>query len=156
MRQLGMDKRDAATVRVATPSPASRFRLYALCLAGGLLVGLLPTGYRLYQVQHENGELHTQLMLVEMEAQLARAAVLARHGDYAGARDAASGFFSSARTAVDNRTDLSNDERTRLLASLAERDTLITLLARSDPAGAERAAILYVNYRPPVGSEAPK
>jgi hypothetical protein len=50
-------------------------------------------------------------------------------------------------------------ERDRLQALLAERDQMITLLARADPAVAERLTDAYVSFRqamgtlpPPIGS----
>ena len=129
----------------------SRIRGYAIALIVGLVIGLVPTGLQLWQAQRDNDQLRRQLTFSELDGYLARAAVLARHGDYTTARDAASSFFSGARLAVDQRTDLSANERTRLQAALAERDTLITLLARSDPAGADRTATLYISWFDRIG-----
>lgn len=144
-----MEKHETKERRAAAAPPrSSRVRGYAVTLLVGLLIGLLPTGIPLWQAQRDNTQLRRQLLFAELDVQLARTAILARHGDYTAARDAASTFFSSARSVLDTRTDLSADERTRLQAALAERDNLITLLARGDPAGAERAATLYVSYRP--------
>jgi hypothetical protein len=79
---------------------------------------------------------------------LASAALMARHGDYTAARDAASRFFDDARQAVDAPGDtLTAAQVTHLRSALAERDALITLLARGDAAGAERSTTMYVAHR---------
>lgn len=127
---------------------ATPLRMYGICLLAGLLIGLIPTGVALLQAQRERDVLQRQLRIANLEVNLSSAAVLARHGDYAAARDAASGFFSDARQAVDSGDlSLTAAQQTRLQSALAERDALITLLARSDPAGAERSTAMYVAYR---------
>lgn len=114
----------------------------------GLLLGLVPTGVRLFQVSSERNTLEQQLRLANLEINLASAAVLARHGDYAAARDAASRFFSDAQVELDARGDaLTPGHRAYLQSVLAERDAIITLLARGDAAGAERTTAMYVAYR---------
>jgi len=72
---------------------------------------------------------------------------MARHGDYAAARDAASSFFSRARRQLDAGGELTAPERSFLESVLTDQDSIITLLARGDPAGAERTTTLYVAYR---------
>lgn len=127
---------------------ATPLRMYGICLLAGLLIGLIPMGISLIQTQGERDALQRQLQLANLEMSLSSAAVMARHGDYAAARDAASRFFSDARQAVDSGDQaLTVDQRTYLQSALAERDALITLLARSDPAGAERSTAMYVAYR---------
>lgn len=127
---------------------ATPLKMYAICVVAGLLIGLIPMGISLIQTQGERDALQRQLQLANLEMSLSSAAVLARHGDYAAARDAASGFFSDARQAVDSGDlSLTAAQQTHLQSALAERDALITLLARSDPAGAERSTAMYVAYR---------
>lgn len=46
-------------------------------------------------------------------------------------------------------------QRERMQAMLSERDQLITLLARADPAVAERLADTYVSYRQTMGTLSP-
>jgi hypothetical protein len=70
----------------------------------------------------------------------------ARHGDYAAARDAASRFFSDAAREVDSG-ELPAAPQSHLQSALADRDTIITLLVRGDPAGAERMTAMFVAYR---------
>jgi predicted exporter len=139
-----------ATRPAATPAPPrSRFKIYGICLLAGLLLGLIPTGVRLIQAQRERDALQQQLRVANLEMNLSSAAVMARHGDYTAARDAASRFFSDARLAVDSSDDetLTAAQLSNLQSVLADRDAVITLLARGDPAGAERLTTMYVAHR---------
>ena len=125
-----------------------RLQLYAICVLGGLLVGLIPTSLGLYQARRERGQAQAQLRAAELELSLARSAVLARSGDYNAARDAASNFFSLAEAELAaTASDLTAAELSTLRSLLTDRDTVITLLARSDPAGADRVAAMYLAYR---------
>jgi hypothetical protein len=137
----------------AAAHPPSRSRLqqikaYGIWFLLGLLVGVLPLGVRLFQAQRDRGALHQQLQVAQLEMHLASAALMARHGDYTAARDSASEFFSAARRAADDPdATLSPAQRSRLQAVLAERDALISLLSRGDPAAAERSTAMYVAHR---------
>lgn len=135
---------------VATPSAtrSKQIKVYAICFLAGLLLGLIPTGIRLMQTQGERDALQQRLQVANLEMNLASAALMARHGDYTAARDAASRFFNDARQAVDAGDDtLTAGQRSSLESALAARDALITLLARGDAAGAERSTTMYVAYR---------
>lgn len=141
---------DQPAVRPAqTPAhPRSQLKMYGICFLAGLLVALVPLGIGLVQAQSERDALQQRLQVASLEMNLANAALMARHGDYTAARDAASRFFDEARQAVDSGEDsLTAGQVTTLRAALAERDALITLLARGDAAGAERATTIYVAYR---------
>ena len=119
-----------------------------LCFLIGLLLGLIPMGIGLATTQRERAALQQQLRVANLELDLATAAVMARHGDYTAARDAASKYFSEARQSVDREDGmLTTVQRSYLQSALADRDALITLLARGDPAGAERSTTLYVAHR---------
>jgi len=133
------------------PTRSAPIRIYAICFVAGLLLGLVPTGVQLYQVRSERNTAEQQLRWANLELNLASAAVLVRHGDYAAARDAASRFFSDAQIELDTRSDtLTPGHSAHLQSVLAERDAIITLLARSDPASAERTTAMYVAYRAAV------
>ena len=133
-----------------TPPPArsKQVKMYGICFLAGLLLGLIPTGIRLIQTQGEREALQQRLQVANLEMNLAAAALMARHGDYTAARDAASRFFNDARQAVDAGDEtLTPAQRTSLQSALADRDALITLLARGDAAGAERSTTMYVAHR---------
>ena len=138
------------TAPVSSPPPTrlKRLQLYAIFVLGGLLVGLIPTSFGLYQATRERDQAQSQLRAAELELSLSRSAVLARHGDYGAARDAASDFYSRAEGELAAAaSDLTAAELSTLRSLLADRDSVITLLARSDPAGADRVAAMYLAYR---------
>lgn len=146
------DNMDQLPSRPAPTSPerprTAQLKVYTICVLAGLLIGLIPTAVSLVRTQRERDALQRQMQVADLELSLSSAAVMARHGDYAAARDAASRFFSDATQAVDSGDQtLTAEQRTYLQSALAERDALITLLARSDPAGAERSTTMYVAYR---------
>ena len=125
-------------------SRLKRMQSYGLMLVVGLLIGLVPTGINLYRVTQQRNDARRQVQLLTLELHLARGAVLARRGDYPGARDAVSQFFSAARLEVDIPSGPVTPRLEVLRRLLNDRDAVITLLARSDPAGAERLAEMYV------------
>ena len=142
---------DQPAVRPAhtTAQPRSKqIKTYSICFLAGLLLALIPTGIRLVQTQRERDALQQQLRVANLEMNLSSAAVMARHGDYTAARDAASRFFTDARQSVDSGDKtLTAAQLSYLQSVLADRDALITLLARGDPAGAERSTAMYVAHR---------
>ena len=141
---------DQPTARPLTPAPprSKQLKMYGICFLAGLLIGLIPMGIRLMQTQTERDALEQQLRAANLEMNLASAALMARHGDYTAARDAASRFFDDARQAVDSPSGTwTAAQLSYLRAALAERDALITLLARGDAAGAERSTTMYVAHR---------
>lgn len=143
-----MEQPAARTVPSPQQTRAKQFKMYGICLLVGLLIGLVPTGIRLVQTQRERDVLQQRLQVASLEMNLASAALMARHGDYTAARDAASRFFNDARRTVDaGGNALTAAQLTHLQSVLAERDALITLLARGDAAGAERSTTMYVAHR---------
>jgi len=135
----------------AKPAPPIHWtksvRGYLISVLVGAFLAAVPLGLRLYQLQRDRTALQEQMDWAELEIDLARAAVMARHGDYAAARDAASSFYSRARRQLDAGGELAAPERSYLQSVLTDRDSIITLLARGDPAGAERTTAMYVAYR---------
>ena len=126
-----------------------RFIIYA----GGLLVifllGFVPMWLKARSATSNLVETEHQLILVKMQSNLASAVIDARRGDYEPARQAASQFFTSLRAEIDkgDTSNFTQAQRTGLQPLFAGRDEVITLLARSDPASAERLSDLFVAYR---------
>ncbi len=139
---------EQATAHTPVRPRRQQIKVYGISFLAGLLIGVLPLGVRLFQAHRERDVLEQQLQVAQLEMHLASAALMARHGDYTAARDSASQFFSAARQAVDDpATALSAPQRGHLQAVLSERDALISLLSRGDPAGAERSTATYVAHR---------
>ena len=125
-----------------------RFGFFAAILMMVFLLGLVPMWLTARERGRDRDGLQRELRLTQIENALASAAILARRGDYEPAREAASRFYTNLRAEVDRVDSAYPDgQREVFRPTLAERDQLITLLARGDPASAERLADLYVSYR---------
>ena len=130
-----------------------RFVIYGGMLLVAFLLGFVPMWLKARQCATSLAEADRQLNLVRMQHNLASAAIDAQRGDYEPARQAASQFFTSVRTEIDegDASDLTQAQRQGVTPLLAARDELITLLARNDPASADRLSELYVKYRAAMG-----
>lgn len=126
-----------------------RFIIYAGVLLVIFLLGFIPMWLKARTANTTLVETQHQLFLVRMQNDLASAVIDARRGEYENARKSASQFLTSVREDID-KGDASNftpGQREGLKPLLAGRDDLITLLARSDPASADRLSDLYAAYR---------
>jgi hypothetical protein len=130
-----------------------RVATYAGVLLLGLLLGFVPMWIRARASAARLADAERRLTLVGMQGDLASAAIDARRGDYEPARQSASRFFTSLRAEIDkgDSSFFTEAERGGAQPLLAGRDEIITLLARSDPASADRLSELYVAYRKAAG-----
>ena len=128
---------------------AQRFLIYAGVLLVIFLLGFVPMWLRARAASSSLVETEHQLIMVKMQSSLASAAIDARRGDYEPARQAVSQFFTSLREEMDkgDTSIYTQTQRKGMQLLFAGRDELITLLARSDPASADRLADLFVAYR---------
>ena len=126
-----------------------RFGIYAGVLLLGLLLGFVPTWLKARDAAYRLTEAEHHLTLARMQNNLSSAAIDARRGDYEPARQAASQFFTSLREEADkgDASILTRAQREGAGPLFTPRDEIITLLARSDPASADRLSDLYVAYR---------
>lgn len=94
-------------------------------------------------------DVERQLRLTRPNGALTSAAIDARRGDYKTARQATSDFFTSLWTETNKETTsvFWVAQKERLQALLTQRDEIITLLARGDPAAADQLSDLYMVYR---------
>ena len=90
-----------------------------------------------------------QLSQARIANSLAFAAIDARRGDYETARQDASDFFTVLRTETSKGADsaLSQAQKDGAQPLLAQRDQVITLLARGDVSSADALSDLYVAYQ---------
>lgn len=123
--------------------------IYVLLAVGFFLIGLVPMALRARQYADERDTAQHEVRLKQMETQLAAAVINADRGEYEPARQTASDFFTSLRSQIDRgpQSDFSSSQRERLTALLSERDDVITLLARSDPAAVNRLSEIYFTYQ---------
>lgn len=126
-----------------------RVIIYIVVLLVVFLLGLIPALWLNSQCSRSLADVERQLDLAVMQNALASAAITAQRGDYEPARQSASDFFTSVRAEIDrgDASALSLAQREGLQPLLAQRDEIITLLARSDPAAADRLSDLFGSYR---------
>jgi hypothetical protein len=142
-----------STPAVGSTSVARRFAVYAGVLLLGFLLGFAPMWLQARASAGKQAEAERRLTLAGMRADLAAAAIDARRGDYEPARQAVSQFFTSLRAETDrgDASGFTQAQRAGVQPLFDGRDEIITLLARSDPASADRLSDLYVAYRKAVG-----
>ncbi|MEO7889697.1 MAG: hypothetical protein ABIW19_06800 [Vicinamibacterales bacterium] len=130
-----------------------RFATYVTVVFAAFLLGFVPMWLAARTRANERNAAEQALRLAEIENAIAAAAIQARRGDYESARKAASTYYTNLRAELDRAgSGFAASQHDALRALLAERDQMITLLARSDPAAAERLANTYVSYRREAGT----
>lgn len=135
------------------PSPQSSFlRRWAIYLAALLiafLLGLVPMWLSNRSLNGELTQTRRELRRTQIQNTLSAAAISARRGDYEPSRQAASSFYSEIQAELDNANSdtLTAQEKTQLPALMSNRDDVITLLSRGDPAAAEKLSDTYTAFR---------
>jgi hypothetical protein len=133
-----------------------RLGIHASVILLAFLIGFVPMWLRARTRANERDAAQHKLLFAQAENTLGSAAIYARRGDYEPAREAASTFYTNLRAELDRpQSVLSASQRDMVQPLLLQRDQTITLLARSDPAGAERLADAYLAYRRAMGTLAP-
>ena len=140
------------TIRSETTQQNSRLMrvgIYVCVLLVVFLLGLIPMWLTARESASQLAEARRELKLLQIQNTLASAAIDARRAEYEPARQAASEFFVTLRAEMDLGTNsaLTQAQRDRVTQLFAQRDEIITLLARSDPVSADRLSDLYVSYR---------
>ena len=141
--------RDVEPQLVKSKSPIPRFVIYVGVLLLVFLLGFVPMWLKARGTSNTLAKTEQQLVLAKMQNSLGSAVIDARRGDYEPARQGVSQFFTSLRAELDkgDASNLTPAQRVSMQPLLAGRDEIITLLARSDPASADRLSELYVAYR---------
>jgi succinate dehydrogenase hydrophobic anchor subunit len=122
---------------------------YTIVLLLVFLLGFIPMWLKSRESARNLARAEQHLVLARMENTLAAATIDARRGDYESARQSAGDFFTAVRTEMDRGEDsaLSPAQREGVRPLLDQRDETVTLLARGDPAAADRLSDLYSAYR---------
>ena len=139
---------------VASPKGIGRRVLLFLILAVIIfLLGFVPMWLKLRDQTALRMKAERALTVMRIEKDLGSAAIDARRGQYEAARQEASAFFTAARFEIDEpkQSVLTDQQRNALTPLLRAQDEIITLLARSDAASADRLANLYVAVRGVLG-----
>ena len=127
----------------------TQFRGLIIVLLVGFLIGFVPMWLRARQRTTERDQALQRLQTSELKDQLSAAALDSRRGEYETARQELSGFFSSLDSVMarKNDPDITPEKLKSLQPMFSQRDELITLLARNDPASADRLSNLDVAFR---------
>ena len=130
-----------------------RFGVYALIVLIAFLLGFGPMWMTARTRARERDTAQASLRVSGLQNTIGNAAIDARRGEYEPARQAASEFFTTLQTEIDRGRDsiFSEAQQSGLRSLFDTRDDAITLLARSDPASAERLSDIYVKYRAAIG-----
>jgi len=142
--------------RIPADNRGKRILIYAAVAVVIFLVGIIPMGFRAYSRAVQRDQARRELRLCTIQAALASAAIDARLGNYEPARQSASNFFTELRAEMDkgNESAFDQAQRENLKSLLTPRDEVVTLLARSDPAGTDRLFNMFTAYRKALGSAA--
>lgn len=144
---MSSDERETISRR---DSPWRRFGIYAVILLAVFLLGLVPMWLTARSRAKERDDAIRELRMSKMENNLSSAVINARLGEYEAARQATSSFLTSIGAQCDVSTepsDLTRAQCDTLKPALDQRDEVITLLARSDPASADRLTNIYVLHQ---------
>lgn len=128
--------------------PWKRVALYATLSIGFFLLGFLPMWFKSTQAIEQRNAAQRGVRLAQLRDTLAAAVIDVQRGQYEPARQLTSDFYANLRRHVD--TDSASlftpAQREGLRSLLSERDEVITLLARSDPAATDRLFNVYSAY----------
>ena len=133
-----------------TGSRLKRIGIFAGIVVAAFLIGLIPMWLKARTSANERDAARRELRLSQLQLTLASASINARRGEYEVARQATSDFFTTLHNQVQataGGSDLTPAQRDSLKPLLNDRDQLITLLARGDPASADRLSDLYASYQ---------
>lgn len=128
--------------------PWKRVALYATIALGFFLLGFVPMWFKTDAAIEQRNAAQRAVRLIQLHNTLATAVIDVQRGQYEPARQLTSDFYTTLRRQVDSDsgTLFTPAQREGLLSLLGERDELITLLARSDPAAIERLIQVYSTY----------
>ena len=152
MRAVGQhapSKSNVLSTRISSLAiPWKRVALYATIALGFFLLGFLPMWFKSSQAIEQRDAAQRGVRLAQLQNTLAAAVIDVQRGQYEPARQLTSDFYTNLRRQVDGDTAsvFTPVQREGLSSLLAERDELITLLARSDPEATDRLFNVYATY----------
>ena len=152
MRAVGQhapSKSNVLSTRISSLAiPWKRVALYATIALGFFLLGFLPTWFKSSRAIEQRDAAQRGVRLAQLQNTLAAAVIDVQRGHYEPARQLTSDFYTNLRRQVDGESGslFTPVQREGLSSLLAERDELITLLARSDPEATDRLFNVYSTY----------
>jgi hypothetical protein len=140
-----------ATLRkpLQTNHVMKRLISYVLLALVFFLLGFLPSWANGLGSAGNLAATGRQLSLAQIQNSLGSAVIDVQRGNYAPAMQSASSFYAALRAEVDrgSASAFSAAQIASVQPLFAQRDEIIALLARSDPAAGSRLSDLYTAYR---------
>lgn len=129
--------------------PWKRVALYVTLSIGFFLLGFVPMWYRIAPATEQRDAAQRVVRLAQLKTTLADAVIDVQRGQYEPARQLTGDFYANLRRHVDSEHGalFTSGQREGLRSLLAEREELLTLLARSDPAASNRLLNVYSTYK---------
>lgn len=152
MRAVGQHAPGSSNVFSPTLSglaiPWKRVALYTTLSLGFFLLGFLPTWFKATKAVEQRDAAQRAVRLGQLQQTLAAAVIDVQRGEYEPARQLTSDFYTNLRRQIDADSGslFTSSQRDSLRSLLAQRDEVITLLARSDPAATDRLFNVYSTY----------
>lgn len=152
MRAVGQpvtsESKDFSPRISAVAIPWKRVALYATLCVGFFLLGFVPAWFKATNAIEQRDAAQRGVRLAQLQNTLAAALIDVQRGHYEPARQLTSDFYTNLRRQVDADSGalFTPAQRAGLKTLLAERDELITLLARSDPVATDRLFNVYSVY----------
>ncbi len=145
----------ATTTPTATTPKKSSGWLPVFVLLGVFLVGFVPMWLKSTRLNGELFRAQQQARIQTIQITFADAALDARRGDYEPARQRMANFFTLVNAEMERGigSALPANASDGLKPLLAQRDDLITLLARGDQASAERLATAYAEFQKSLSNQ---
>jgi len=111
-------------------------------------LGFVPMWLKANGALEQRDAAQREVRLSQLQNGLGAAMVNVQRGEYEPARQTTSDFYTNLRGQIDagSASVFTPAQRDKLRPLLGERDDVITLLARSDPAAADRLFAIYSSY----------
>lgn len=150
MRAVGQhapSKSNVLSPRVsALAIPWKRVALFATMALGFFLLGFVPMWFKTDAAIEQRDTAQRAVRLAQLNNTLATAVIDVQRGQFEPARQLTSDFYTNLRRQIYSDDLFTPAQREGLISLLSERDDLITLLARSDPASIEHLFRVYSTY----------
>ncbi len=130
-----------------------KWGIFAIALIVAFLIGFIPMWMRANNTAEEHEVTKKALTRSEISNLISKAIVDARRGEYETARQNTSDFFTKLNAEIEKAENSAypQAQNEKLKTVFTDRDAIITLLARRDPASVERLSDINLAYRQALG-----
>lgn len=129
--------------------PWKQIALYVTLCLGFFLLGFVPMWLKAGYAMEQRDAAQQEVRLGQLQSTIASALIRVERDEYEPARQLISEFYTNLRGQIESSDTsiFTPAQREKLRPLMHERDEVITLLARSDPAAAERLFAIYRSYQ---------